>query len=313
MKNPLPCDNKKFSFSSHKKFILYNGTVVNKCESSNSSGVLKALVINTGFNTLRGNLIQNVLFPKESNFNLYSDLKLFFMGMAIVYFLTISVQIWIYKWYNPPIENGKEDEFVKQLENCPGLGSNGPANWTVTKLVQNILTAMTVIFPPTLPISLSFTTFYFHLNLNRNKISCLSEKRMNAAGKVNILVLDKTGTLTEEGLDLFGFQITKLNNLDRSLTLDEIETDSSVFKEIHMEFWKKFCFNPNDPIFENYQTNLQNNLIYFIECLATCHTIDKIKDDCLGNSVDKKIFDNLKWIQDKSDEKSDPGFVCTAQ
>ena len=214
MKNTLPTDLKKFTFSSHKKFILYNGTVVNKCESNNSSGVIKALVINTGFNTLRGNLIQNVLFPKESNFNLYSDLRLFFIGMAIVYLITISIEIWFYKMFNPYVQAGKIDQFEQKVLDCPGLGSRGPSNWTVTILVQNILTALTVIFPPTLPISLTFTTFYFHLNLNRNKISCLSEKRMNAAGKVNILVLDKTGTLTEEGLDLYGFQITKLNNLE---------------------------------------------------------------------------------------------------
>ena len=168
---------------------------------------------------------------------------------------------------------------------------------------------MTVIFTPALPISLIFTTFYFFWNLDRNQISCLSEKRMNAAGKVNILVLDKTGTLTEEGLDLFGFQITKLNLIDKSLDFDKIETDSLILNSIHIEFWKKFCSNPNDDLFVDYQKNLKNNLIYFIECLATCHNIDKIKDDFLGNSIDKKIFDSMNWIQEKSDLKSYGGEV----
>ena len=132
---------------------------------------------------------------------------------------------------------------------------------------------------------------------------------MNAAGKVNILVLDKTGTLTEEGLDLFGFQITKLNLIDKSLDFDKIETDSLILNSIHIEFWKKFCSNPNDDLFVDYQKNLKNNLIYFIECLATCHNIDKIKDDFLGNSIDKKIFDSMNWIQEKSDLKSYGGEV----
>jgi magnesium-transporting ATPase (P-type) len=44
---------------------------------------------------------------------------------------------------------------------------------------------------------MTFTTFYFHYNLNKKKISCISDKRMNAAGRVNNIILDKTGTLTE--------------------------------------------------------------------------------------------------------------------
>ena len=311
MKNPLPNDSRKFTYTSHKKFILYNGTVINKSESTNSSGNIRALVINTGFNTLRGNLIQNVLYPKDSNFNLYSDLKVFFFAMAIIYFLTITFEIYFFKKFNPEIMTGSEKIYEIALDNCPGKGNNGPSRWTVQKLVQIILRTMTIIFTPTLPISLTFTTFYFYLNLNRNKISCLSEKRMNAAGKVNILVLDKTGTLTEEGLDLFGFQITKLNKIDNSFGFDKIETDSIILNSIHIEFWKKFCFNPNDQIFVDYQTNFKNNLIYFIECLATCHTIDKIKDDCLGNSIDKKIFDTLNWIQDKSEESIKGGEVIS--
>ena len=298
MKNPLPNDNKKFSYSSHKNFVLFSGTVINKSESSNSNGVIKALVINTGFNTLRGNLIQNVLFPKMSNFDLYSDLKIFFIGMAALYFLTISIEIYFYKKFS-----GSSDD------SCPGLGNTGPKDWDLIKLIEVILRAMTVIFTPALPISLIFTTFYFFWNLDRNQISCLSEKRMNAAGKVNILVLDKTGTLTEEGLDLFGFQITKLNLIDKSLDFDKIETDSLILNSIHIEFWKKFCSNPNDDLFVDYQKNLKNNLIYFIECLATCHNIDKIKDDFLGNSIDKKIFDSMNWIQEKSDLKSYGGEV----
>jgi cation-transporting ATPase 13A2 len=304
MKNPLPCDGKRFSFNSHKKFMLFNGTVLNKCESNNSSGLIRALVINTGFNTLRGNLIQNLLFPKESNFNLYSDLKFFFFGMIFVYLLTISIAIFFYKKFNPSSVIDVDNPYQKELSDCPGLGTEGPATWTIHKLVKVILFLLTVILPPTLPISLTFTNFYFDLNLNRNNISCISEKRMNAAGKVNILVLDKTGTLTEEGLDLHGFQITKVNKEDMTLGIDLVETDTTVFNSIHMEFWKKYCYDPFDPIFNNYQTNLVNNIIYFIECLATCHTIDKIKDDYLGNSIDKKIFDNLKWLQEKSEESN---------
>ena len=77
MKIPIPRDDISFSYS-RKKYVLFQGTIINKCESSDTDGRIKALSINTGFNTLRGNLIQNLLFPKQTNFNLFSDLKLFF-------------------------------------------------------------------------------------------------------------------------------------------------------------------------------------------------------------------------------------------
>lgn len=123
---------------------------------------------------------------------------------------------------------------------------------------------------------------------------------MSAAGRVNILVLDKTGTLTEEGLDLYGFQLVKISlEADKNLCFDAIESDTMVYNHVHKEFWKKFCKNRLDPGFYEYELNLQNNLIYFLECLATCHTIDNIKGELLGNSIDKRIFDCLNWKMER--------------
>ena len=119
---------------------------------------------------------------------------------------------------------------------------------------------------------------------------------MTAAGKVNIFVLDKTGTLTEEGLELYGFQVSKYSiDSEENLIFDDIERDTVVYNQVHKYFWKNYCKNPLNEAFVNYTESLQNNVVYFLECLATCHTIDKIKGETLGNSVDKKIFDYLNW------------------
>jgi cation-transporting ATPase 13A3/4/5 len=125
---------------------------------------------------------------------------------------------------------------------------------------------------------------------------------MNAAGRVNIIVLDKTGTLTEEGLELYGFQTTRVVpfSLEKYVEFDDIEQSAKILNIVHKEFWKRYCIDPNERVFEDYKNALQNNMVYFVECLATCHSIDKLKGETLGNSVDKKIYDTLGWIQEKS-------------
>ena len=69
-------------------------------------------------------------------------------------------------------------------------------------------------------------------------------------------------------------------------------------------FWKKFCKNLEPFVKSNYQTNPVNNMIYFLECLASCHSIDKLKNEILGNTVDKKIYEKLNWVMEKIDKNS---------
>ena len=64
-----------------------------------------------------------------------------------------------------------------------------------------------------------------------------------------------------------------------------------------MDFWKRYLNNSNSVRDNDYQTNFKTNLLYFLECLATCHLIENINDQPLGNSIDKSIFDKLNWTQ----------------
>jgi cation-transporting ATPase 13A3/4/5 len=288
MKSCLASDNRDFNYEYSKKSILFFGTKLFKCESVNNLGEIKVMAISTGFNTNRGNLIQNLLFPKNTNFKFYNDIKLFIYLMAFVWIIVIIFRIILYV-----------------NSDAASLNKGKPIK-TPLELVQKILDDLTIIIPPILPICMTFTSFYFHMNLNIKNISCISDKRMNAAGRSNIIVLDKTGTLTEEGLELYGFQTTHVNTIADmpSLQFLNIETDAKVFNIIYKDFYRRLCLNPNNPIFDNYLTNPQNNLIYYLECLACCHSIDKIKDDILGNSIDLKIFEHINWIQEKSTEYS---------
>jgi magnesium-transporting ATPase (P-type) len=85
MKTYLPGDYKDFNFEYNKRSILYHGTKINKCESNFNDGEIRALAINTDFNTNRGNFIQNLLFPKPTNFKFYHDVKIFLYAMGIIW------------------------------------------------------------------------------------------------------------------------------------------------------------------------------------------------------------------------------------
>ena len=75
MKYKLPKNNSKFIYSENMKSYLFCGTKIENCFPKE----LKALVIGTGFNTQRGNLIQSVLVPRKSNYNFYKENITFFI------------------------------------------------------------------------------------------------------------------------------------------------------------------------------------------------------------------------------------------
>ncbi len=47
------------------------------------------------------------------------------------------------------------------------------------------------------------------MRLRKKGIFCISPPRVNVSGRVNVMVLDKTGTLTEDGLQVYGFRHSK--------------------------------------------------------------------------------------------------------
>lgn len=60
----------------------------------------------------------------------------------------------------------------------------------------------TLPVPPELPVIMSIGTIFGLKRLKADKISCVIPDRINVAGRVSTMVLDKTGTLTEIGLSV---------------------------------------------------------------------------------------------------------------
>ena len=293
MKYKLPKNNANFIYSENMKSYLFCGTKIENCFPKE----LKALVIGTGFNTQRGNLIQSVLVPRKSNYNFYKENITFFI-FTLVFFLAGTI-IFI-------VLDNRED-------NKDNVGGN---------LFENILDLLAMAFPSSLPLTLTLGTFYYQYSLISKQISCSGVYRLMAAGKINKLIFDKTGTLTEEDLELHGY-ISSIKK-DGDLVLDSREKNSKLYLSNLSEYYKnefhnrileqykipkddeniKEIKNKNDDnisekeIEEKKKDDTDNTITYFMECLATCHSVTKINDENKGNSIDIKIFNEVNWIYD---------------
>jgi len=299
LKEALAKTNSKFSYENTKS-ILFQGTVINKCESSyseNGVNYIKCLVINTGFNTYWGSFLQNILFPKKMNFKFYRELRIFINFMIFSFIITFSIRTYFYV-----------SDLVKKNQDNKNKSDNVEKSQTIIIFIIQMIDMLTVIMPPTLHICMSLASFYYNEILRKKNITCLSEKRLNAAGKVNIVVLDKTGTLTTDGLEISGFQTTEIkydheDNLDY-LGFDGIEKSLDIFNSMHREFWMRFCTDYKNTFYDDYLINWKNNPIYFVECIATCLSIDKLRDNnILGNTMDKELFKIVGWDLEKLDQK----------
>ncbi|XP_068137271.1 probable cation-transporting ATPase 13A4 [Hyperolius riggenbachi] len=179
-KTPLPTNDHSMPWKEHsgedfKRHILFCGTEVIQTKSA-SQGQVKAVVLRTGFNTAKGDLVRSILYPKPMNFKLYRDAFRFLMILA-----TVAVIGAIYT--------------VTMLV----LKGESPI-----QVLLNTLIIITTAVPPALSAALSTGIMYAQRRLKKKGIFCISPQRINVCGRLNIICFDKTGTLTEDGLDLWG-------------------------------------------------------------------------------------------------------------
>ncbi|XP_053314968.1 probable cation-transporting ATPase 13A4 [Spea bombifrons] len=179
-KTPLPkTDNtepwKVHSAHDYKRHILFCGTQVIQTKASDRNP-LKAVVMRTGFNTAKGDLVRSILFPKPVNYKMYRDALIFLcclIGLALIGMI-----------------------FAVCVFSLAGT----PAG----EVVKKALDVITIAVPPALPAALTAGIIYAQKRLEKAGIFCISPQRINLCGALNLFCFDKTGTLTEDGMDLWG-------------------------------------------------------------------------------------------------------------
>lgn len=173
--------------SSISKNTLYAGTknIRGRPEEGKSRfepGKLPALVVRTGFDTLKGSLVRSMLFPRPNKFKFYEDSFKFIGVLAMISMVGFVVSIFL-------------------------LSSLGV---TADLIALRALDLITIVVPPSLPASLTIGMNIALSRLRKLGVYCINPPRVNIGGRVNIACFDKTGTLTEEGLDVLGLRASNL-------------------------------------------------------------------------------------------------------
>ncbi|KAM9613606.1 putative cation-transporting ATPase 13A4 isoform 6-T7 [Morphnus guianensis] len=159
----------------YKKHVLFCGTEVIQTKADDT-GVVKAVVLRTGFNTAKGDLVRSILYPKPMNFKLYRDALRFLMCLIAFAAIGMIYTVCVFAL------NGEE----------------------AGEVVKKSLDVITIAVPPALPAALTTGIIYTQRRLKKKGIFCISPQRINMCGQLNLICFDKTGTLTEDGLDLWG-------------------------------------------------------------------------------------------------------------
>ncbi|ERE75973.1 putative cation-transporting ATPase 13A4 [Cricetulus griseus] len=158
-----------------RRHILFCGTEVIQARAA-GSGTVRAVVLQTGFNTAKGDLVRSILYPKPMNFKLYRDAIRFLLCLVGTATIGMIYTLCVYVLSGEPPE----------------------------EVVRKALDVITIAVPPALPAALTTGIIYAQRRLKKKGIFCISPQRINVCGQLNLVCFDKTGTLTRGGLDPWG-------------------------------------------------------------------------------------------------------------
>ena len=172
IKSHLINSNKKLDLKNDYKHILYYGTNIVQKRAENKQPIL-CLCFSTGFNTVRGNLIRSVIYPKEGDQSFLVDSFKFLKIIGIIFALGFLVIL--------PIK-------IKRIFN------SDEKKELIGELFTDILDLLTQAIPPELPLCLGICLGIAQKRCKEKRIICINKEKINSAGKINVCVFDKTGT-----------------------------------------------------------------------------------------------------------------------
>ena len=301
IKHALESNNNYFSYENNKNAIVFHGAEILKIYSKDSYKNLIVLVINTGINTFKGNLLSNLLYKKiirKISRNIFSKFKeKYYLIFLVVLYIASSTGI-IIRY----LERGKKHSIFDYVVLNLGL----------------IL----------MPIYYIIICFIKHLGIiylnsdTKESIQCIDESRLIETGKINRIIFDKTGTLTENNNEISAF--IPLYYDYSTLKLYFKIYDKKNIKKIcdeHLIYYRNYLTknyinednqnmnlkshgeNKNTLIDSFFDKNVDiknSNICYelsalFLQCLVCCTNLTKINNEICGNLIEKEIINIIKW------------------
>uniref|UniRef100_H2YT62 Cation-transporting ATPase n=1 Tax=Ciona savignyi TaxID=51511 RepID=H2YT62_CIOSA len=244
-KTPLPSGENElqhlYDTDSHKRHTLFCGTEVLQTRFYRGE-MVKAVVVRTGYHTAKGKLVHSILYPKPVNMQLLRDAYKF---IAVLFLIAMCGFI-----------------YTVVIQTISGE--------TAAEIALNAIDLITISVPPALPLAMTIGIIYAQLRLKKQKIHCISPQRINVSGQIDVVAFDKTGTMTEDGLDL------------SHIVPSYVKSDPTLYNEPRQP--EDTTEHPGVPTFHP-----------MVQCMVTCHTLTTIDGRILGDPLDLKMFEATKW------------------
>ncbi|GAB9474696.1 Ring finger protein nhl-1 [Globisporangium polare] len=161
----------------HKASFLHAGSTITRVRQGVDE--CKAVVVNTGFATDRGELFRGILYPRPLTFEFERDT---YRYLSVLVVIAIAA-------------------FIKRVVDANDIGN------TFGYTIIHALDLITIAIPPALPLVLSVGINFARLRLSMRKIACMDMRRINSCGQLTCFCFDKTGTLTEDALTFAGVTV----------------------------------------------------------------------------------------------------------
>ncbi|KAM7539239.1 hypothetical protein Aperf_G00000055473 [Anoplocephala perfoliata] len=196
---PVTEEDQKIDIRRLSRHVLFSGTRVLQARPSHSEPYVKAVVLRTGFLTVKGDLVRAILHPRPLDIDFTLDSFRFLLIMAVIA-IAGSVYTWI---------------MLYRLEFSNGM------------LLRKSLDILTIVVPPALPAVMTSALYFAQTRLKKLDIFCINPSAVNIAGTLNTVVFDKTGTLTEENISVKGIWRSGLIHSPFDLIkIDDISNES---------------------------------------------------------------------------------------
>lgn len=291
-KKALENNSYQFNYKSNKYSILYHGTKILKSYSKLENNNILLLCINTGGNTYKANQLANInyLFNRNKKYKeIYSKLcgkkfTLFCHGLFLFIFSSISIFLITFFMKN------------KNLQNTFSID-----------LIFIILSFLSRSFIPSFHIISSGIILLSIKYLSSENIKVYDKSRLLYAGGINTIFFDKTGTLSEENLEIIGFLPICMNQNSSELflkyyTLNQIKDITSIL----INYYSNYQQDEQDFDIDDKKINEipKQMATLFLECMICCNNLEKINNKLVGNFLEKEILSQIKWqLKILSDDK----------
>ena len=190
LKYPLPRTGAEFTQSMHQRHMLFAGTQILCIKES--AGQAMGFVTQTSYDTAKGMLLRSILHPPPSKISFMADA---WKVMAVL--IAISLAGMVFSAWNS-ITHGED----------------------TTDCFTYAFDLLASAVPPELPTVLAASSLRAVDALRKKRVYCTSAKHVNEAGKIEVMAFDKTGTITEPGLEVVGVALPVVTELSESESSD---------------------------------------------------------------------------------------------